>query len=301
MELTDLRHFYNVATSKSFARGAELSHLSPPAISKAIKRLEASLDSDLLERTTRRVSLTDGGRALLAHCETLFAQIDEMQRDLHLADGRVRGEIRIAANEVFSTYLLPHALARLVRAHPDLTPRCYEMMPDQMAHWLRQGRLDVGFTIGADARSGVQVQPIASSPGVLVCGPGHPLFAVGRVDLSDLQTFPSVMPESFQREYLPALDQFPESIPRRVGCTVELLQMAVQLCLDGAYLGYFPEVSIRCHLRHGELRALDGLPAAPPFELCALTRPAGRPLASVRALIRQLAEAVAAAQSPTCA
>lgn len=300
MELTDLKYFYNVATAGSFSRGAQLSHVSPPAISKAVKRLERELSAELFDRTTRRVGLTDDGRILLTHCEKVFAQLEALHRDLADTDHRIRGELRMAANEVFSTYLLPHALSGLAKQNPDLRPRCYEMIPERMAHWLRHGRLDVAFTIGATPTDGIECHPITSSPGVLVCGPGHPLYDKGEVTQDDLITYPSVVPEFFQREFLPALDQFPRDMPRTIACTIELLQMAVQLCLDGAYLGYFPEVAIRCHLRHDELKTLSGLPDRPPFELSAMTRKGIRPRASVRALIQELEAVIKAGDSPTC-
>ena len=61
MELTDLRYFWNVAHTLSFARGAALSHVSPAAISQAIKKLEGELGTRLFARTTRRVALTESG------------------------------------------------------------------------------------------------------------------------------------------------------------------------------------------------------------------------------------------------
>ena len=75
MELTDLRYFFNVATTRSFSKGAKLSFVSPPTISKAIKRLEDELKAQLLVRTTRSVNLTDRGQILMEHCRKLFRQI----------------------------------------------------------------------------------------------------------------------------------------------------------------------------------------------------------------------------------
>jgi DNA-binding transcriptional LysR family regulator len=289
MELTDLRYFYNVASTRSFARGAALSHVSAPAVSKAVKRLEEQLEAELLVRTTRRVALTDRGEIVMQHCDRLFQQIDALQRDLLDSDDAMQGELRVAANEVFSSYLLPHALAGLVRENPGLEPRCYEMIPEQIAHWLVDGRLDVGFTIGAGSSKQVDVHPIAQSQGVLVAGPDHPLYEGGVVCEEALLAHPSVAPRFFQREYLPTLDQFPTgSLSRRVGCTIELMQMAIQLCLDGAYLGYFPEVAIRCYLSRGELKQLEGLPPRDPFELVALTRKGVPPRGAVLELIETL-------------
>lgn len=301
MELTDLRYFYNVARSRSFARGAELSHVTPPAISKAVKKLEGELDAELLIRTTRRVSLTDRGEILLGHCRRLFDQVAAMRRDLDEADETIRGDLRVAANEVFSNYLLPNALARLVRAHPRVTPRCFEMVPEQIEHGLIEGELDVGFTVSSDGLKQVDRHLISESAGVLVCGPDHPLYEKGEITPDDLLAFPSVAPRFWQRDYLPASDEFPEGLyPRQVGATTELMQLGVQLAIDGAYLGYFPEVTISCYISRGELKVLGGLEGTRPFYLEALTRKGSTPRASVRLLIDELRTTVADSASYEC-
>jgi DNA-binding transcriptional LysR family regulator len=293
MEITELRYFYNVAQSRSFSRGAELSHVSPPAISKAIRRLEEEFDASLFVRTTRRVSLTDAGEILLEHCNQLFRQLDHMRRDLDEADTSIRGELRIATNEVFSMFLLPSALGRVVRSHPGLVPRCFQMSPEEMQHGLMNGELDLGLTVGAESLKGVDSETIAECPGVLVCGEQHPLYEGGSVTAQDLIDYPSVVPRHWQRDYLTALDPFPDArMPRRVGATTELTQLGVQLVVEGAYLGYFPEVTIGCQIRHSELKVLEGLPAGRPFRLKVLTPKGTRARASARLVIEELKKSI---------
>jgi DNA-binding transcriptional LysR family regulator len=216
-----------------------------------------------------------------------------MRRELDDAENSIRGEVRIGANEVFSTFLLPHSLARMVQEHSGFTPRCYEMIPNQIEHGLSEGTLDLGFTLGEAVRDDVVTELVDSSQGILVCGVDHPLYEKGRVSAEDLQTYASVVPEFFGQEYLPAIDQFPEAqYPRRLGATVELMQMGVQMVMDGAFLGYYPEVSIRCHLRHGTLKELEGLAPGKPFELRAAYRAGTKPRAAVQMVIDQLRQTI---------
>ena len=81
----------------------------------------------------------------------------------------------MGANEVFSRFLLPNALSRVVRGHPGVTPRCFEMVPEQIEHGLVEGELDVGFTVGSEGLREVDRHLISESTGVLVCGEQHPL------------------------------------------------------------------------------------------------------------------------------
>ncbi|MBI3074001.1 MAG: LysR family transcriptional regulator [Deltaproteobacteria bacterium] len=292
MELTDLRYFWHAATVGSFLGAAEVAHVTPPAISKAIKRLERDLNVALFVRSTRRVVLTPGGETLRAHAERILRDVDELRLEVAGGSVEVRGDLHIAAMEVFSTQLLPDALARLVKKHPRVRPMAYEMIPERMEELLAQGRLDVGLTIGGGTRPEIHYQKLGHSEGVLVCGRGHPLYRRGRITPAQLATFPSVVPRFLGAEHLPPLDQFLD-LPRHVGATIELLQMGVSLALSGQFLAYFPQITIAAQLRNGSLKALRGLPRGRPFDLRALTRVGVRPRPAASQLIETLAARLA--------
>ncbi len=286
MEITELRYFYNVSRAGSFSKGAKLSYVSPPAISKAIQKLEEDLGVALFVRTTRSVALTDAGKVLLTHCSNLFQQLEDIRRDVEDSSSAIRGDVRIAASEVFGSFLLPTAIAKTTNAHPDLTPRCYQLVPEQIAHGLISGELDVGFTVSAGALEGVQSQVIAESEGVLVCGRSHPLFNTEELSEEDLSQYPFVVPRYWQRDYLTSLDHYPKSKQaRKIGATTDRMSLAISLVVEGAFLGYFPQVTIGCQLRHDELKVLQGGPPSTLFRLEALTRKGTKPRASVQQII----------------
>jgi len=301
MELTELRYFYNVALSRSFSKGARLSHVSPPAISKAVKKLEEELGTRLFVRTTRMVSLTDAGELLVEHCRSLFHQVECLQKDIEEVGGVMRGEVRIGASEVFAAFLLPTAIARITAAHPGVIPRCFQLVPEQIAHGLTHGELDVGFTVGGEAFAGVDSMLIAESEGVLACGRSHPLFECGEVSSADLEAHPFVVPRHWQREYLTALDRFPEKgVKRHIGATTDRMSLAISLVVEGAFLGYFPQVTIGCQLRHDELKVMKGAPAAPPFRLEALTRSGARARATTGLVIEEVRRSVVETGGDPC-
>ena len=176
MELTHLRYFFNVAKTKSFVQGARLSHVTPPAISKAIKKLEGELGTALFIRTTRHAALTQSGEILLNHCRDLFRCVENLERALERSRAEVSGDLRIGAMEVFSMYLLPAALCRLTDEHPAVTPMAYEMGPElaveinrKLAQRARNnlGRLkNVEFVEGDATRIDQPVDVIVVSAGV---------------------------------------------------------------------------------------------------------------------------------------
>lgn len=273
MELTELRYFYNVAIASSFVRGAARCHVTPGAVSQAVKKLEAELGTQLFFRTTRQVVLTDEGRKIMARCERIFAEVDCIREDA-AGESALSGELRIGAMEVFSHRILPAALGEMVKKSPGVLPRTFEMIPQLISRELAVGGLDVGFSIGAESTRHVDVASLGISPGRLVCGTSHPLAAVGYAGARELATYPSVVPKFYGEEHLPPLDAFPESAgTRTVGATIELLQMGVELVRSGAFLGFFPHVSIADRIESGELVMLEwpGADASAGFDLQVLT------------------------------
>ena len=289
MELSHLRYFYNVAKTRSFVKGARLSNVTPPAVSKAVKKLEEELGTQLLVRTTRRAALTQSGEILLEHCQRLFNCVEALERSLDQARETIAGPLRIGAMEVFSIYLLPVALCKLIERHPKVIPSSFEMLPQAMARQILDGELDVAFTVSGGDSRGIIYTTLGTSPGVLVCGRAHPLYEGGRITPKQLAHYPFVVPRFLGREHLPPLDLFPNDVhPRRVGATIELLQMGIRMTTSGSLLGYFPEVSVRQSLDDGSLRELRGIRLGPPFELQALTRDGIPPKTATSELIDQL-------------
>jgi DNA-binding transcriptional LysR family regulator len=294
MEISHLRYFFHVAQTGSFSGGARRAHVSAPAMTKAIQRLEAETGARLFERTTRRVILTEEGKAVFERARAILSQVDEISRDLDELKNTVSGELRIGAMEVFSVRVLPRAISALVAQFPRVVPHAYEMHPDSIQHHLAEGLLDVGFSIGPASSDAIHSEVLGTSPGRIVCGRPHPLYTTGRITRAALSRHPFVAPRFFQREHLPSLDQFPEeTLPREVGATIELLQMMVELVTAGSYLGYFPEISIAHHLASGDLRVLQGLTGLPRFDLRALTRRGVPPKRSATLLVHEIKRALA--------
>lgn len=281
MQLFDVRYVVACVEGGSLLAGARASHVTPAAMTKAVQRLEDALGVRLLTRGARGASLTTDGERLLPALRALVEQADRVQREARGEDAPIHGDVRVLAMEVFSPRVLPRAIARLVKAHPAVLPRTYESIPERMVELVSSGRADVAFTTGRVESRAVNVERLGTTPGVLVCGKRHPLAKRGRIRREDVARFASVVPRFWGAEHLASLDQFPDDAwPRKVGATIELLRMGVALAVEGAFLGYFPEIAIRDELASRALVALPSPPAR-PFELLALTPRAGaRPAAA---------------------
>lgn len=297
-ELSELRYFHSVAVAGSFAEGARRVHVSGPAVSKAVKKLEESLGSVLFDRSARRVALTPSGQVLREHVRELLDALDRMQSAVDAAGDTVRGELRVGSTEEFSAHALPVAIVRLAAAHPQLVVRTFVMGPQEVTRRLADGELDVGLVTSPAAGTGqITAVPLVHSPCSLVCGVAHPLANVTDVDAETIGAHGFVVPQFFDQAA--PTDRYPG--PRRVTATVEQMQMAIQMVVEGGFLGYFPDVMIRCQLNHGELRRLMTWQDGEGVDLAALHREGAAKQPAIEALLAELRVSLREALNRECA
>lgn len=294
VELAELRYFHCVASTCSFARGAQLAHVSASAISKAIKRLESALGVELLRRTTRRVHVTEPGEMLMAYCDRILSTVDELSAELDARRGHLRGVLRVGACEVFAAQALPRAIASLAAEHPDLLVKTFNLADDRAQQALLEGKLDIALSTTSANLAGLHDTALVRCHGVLVCGVGHPLFARGELRDEERLEHAFVVPQGLGREHRSDLDRFPDSA-RRIGATVELLSMAIAMVQSGRFLGYFPHVAVSEALSQGSLRVVHGPAGQDTFDLRALTRAAEHSRPAVSALVEGLRSQLQAA------
>lgn len=301
IELAELRYFYAVATAGSFAEGARQAHVSAPAVSKAIKKLEHALGAEVFDRSGRRVALTPAGEVLVEHAKGVLEAMSALSSAVDDVQGTVAGDIHVACTEEFAARALPMAIVAVAQAHPKLCVRTYLMGPDEIGRRLTDGDLDLGLVPGrrfvADHLVAI---PLTESPASIVCGRHHPLYGERSVALDTMLEHAFVVPEFFghgvPRDGWPA-----DAPPRKLGATVELVQMAIQIVAEGRLLGCFPDVMIRCELNHDELSRIDGGIAVPATELVAVRRADGPRRTAVRTLLDAVKVALADALSSECA
>lgn len=144
VEIRKARAFLALAEDLHFGRAAARLHIGQPALSRLIRQLELEMDADLFARSTRDVTLTVQGEALLAPVRELVTLSERMQEIVRRAAAGETGRVRLG----FAGASVNHLVADLVkgarRAHPGLT---VELVSAQLSHpgleRLRDGSLDV--------------------------------------------------------------------------------------------------------------------------------------------------------------
>jgi DNA-binding transcriptional LysR family regulator len=177
MELRHLRYFQAVAEDLSFSRAARRLHVAQPALSRAVKQLEATLGATVLERTRHHVRLTPAGMVLLRETALLLQQLDEsVQRVRRTAAGE-EGELRLG-------YIGPPTqpfLGRLLREYrkrcPLVSIHLEERTPERVWEMVAKGRLSAAITrpVITHEALGLRTVSLREERLGIVVPSGHPL------------------------------------------------------------------------------------------------------------------------------
>ncbi len=205
MELRDIEYFAVVAEHGNVGRASEALGLSPPALSKSLRRLEKSLQVKLVKRTPKGVELTSVGTALLAQVSRLRLALDDVAREAaDLSQGRA-GHLRIGAGPSIVEHLLPAAYTALLKDAPNLTLEISVTDNDVMAPALRNGELDLIFNvIPPSPYEGLVQKHLFDDEWVVCASTHHPLAKRKRVTLTDLaqERWVLPLPNNLSREFL---------------------------------------------------------------------------------------------------
>lgn len=203
MELRQLRYFVAVAEERHFGRAAARLHMAQPPLSQAIRRLEASLGVELLHRTTRRVELTEAGRAYLGRARAILADLDDAGHEARRVAAGAVGHLTIGCVGSVTYSLLPALGRHLAVELPgvDFAFRGEMLAPDQVEA-LRAGAIDVALLRPPVPDPSLTVVPLRRDRLVVAVPADHPLAGRARVRVADLRQAPLIVHSADRRSVM---------------------------------------------------------------------------------------------------
>lgn len=166
-----IRIFLAVCSARSFAAAAAQLHLSPSAVAKSIARLEARLGVRLLERTTRRLQLTQEGEHYAGVCRHALEEIDRVEAELVATRNEPSGLLRVSLPPQFGMSIVAPALFAVADAHPLLS---FDIrLSAEKVDFIAQ-RVDLAVRIGhLPDTSGLTARRLGTQTIVLCASPGY--------------------------------------------------------------------------------------------------------------------------------
>jgi len=172
--LEDLQAFIATAEKGSFRVAAEALHISQPALSRRIDKLEKTLGSRLLERTTRRVEMTHVGRQFLEEARTALDILDSAVFRLGDEAALRRGLVTVAAIPSAAAHLLPDAISVFAARHPGVRVRVIDESANAALSSVLSGESDFGLNFMGSQEPNIEFRPIRTEPYLLVLRRDHP-------------------------------------------------------------------------------------------------------------------------------
>ncbi|MBC3762660.1 LysR family transcriptional regulator [Quadrisphaera oryzae] len=294
METRLLRSFVVLAEEQHFGRAAARLHVAQPALSQQLKSLEQQVGARLLDRSTRRVELTDAGRLLRERALQLLADLDRTTADLALVAAGRAGRVRIGFVGTATYALLPSVARRVREELPGVELELRgELLAPALLDAVAADDLDLAvLRPSGPPPAGLVVEELRREPLVVALPTGHRLAGRDAVALADLAGEVLVAHPSGRRSMLQPLVL---DACRAAGVEPEVIEVGetgtlVALVAAGLGFGLVPDAVRALRLDGVVYRPLGGDPVQVPLALAHRLDPAPA--------VRRVAAVISAATAP---
>ena len=188
MSVKQFRAFLAVAHTLNFAHASERLNLSQPALSLTIKGLEEALGGALLQRSTRKVTLTQEGELFLPMARQLLADWDNVEEAMRQSFTLQRGKISVAAMPSFAANVLPEALKAFRDRYAGVNVTVHDVINEQVIEMVREGRVEMGIAFEPSPNHNLLITPLAVDRFVAIVPRQSPLAKKKQLTWQELLT-----------------------------------------------------------------------------------------------------------------
>lgn len=192
-----LKVFNTVARLLSFTKAAAALHMTQPAVTFQVRKLEEHFDTRLFDRTHNRVTLTDVGETVYEISERIFELYDEMDQRVKEMTGVVGGALNIGASMTVAENMLPALLGRFRQEHPELPLRLKVGNTDSVVSMVERNVVDLALVEGTVTNKTLLVETCRRDELVVIMPPDHELTACADtgVPVDKLMDYPLICRE----------------------------------------------------------------------------------------------------------
>ena len=181
-----MRVFNAVARHLSFAKAAEILHVSAPAITMQIKDLEAEVGMPLFERQGRKVSLTTSGEYMLVYARKMLALLKDAEDAAARLQRIETGKLTIGMVDT-TTYFIPALLRKFLNEHEGIELVLKVGNRLELIQWLQNSEVDIAIMGSPPSEISVRAEPFAANPLVFLASPEHPMAGESGLQAEDLR------------------------------------------------------------------------------------------------------------------
>src|SRR5206468_12218912 len=255
--LRQLKVFEAVARNLSFSRAAEELHLTQPAVSTQVSKLEDHAGLPLFEQLGKKIHLTPAGAHMLQACRAIIQQFQEVEEAMTQFKGISGGKLNVAVISA-GDYFFPRLLVEFARRHPgvtlNLTVHNREELLGQLAHNLT----DLAIMVRPPQDMDTVNESFAPHPYVIVAPPNHPLVGQKKIPMSILKREPFVVREKGSDTWNSMEDGFGEHLKDiNIAMEIKSTETIKQAVIAGMGISFLSAHTIGLELQANSLAVLD--------------------------------------------
>lgn len=257
MNLRALLYFDELVRTNSMRAAAENLNVAPTAISRQIENLEEYFGTQLVERSSRGVTLTAAGEFLAARAGKTLRELGHVHQLIDDLKGLERGQVTVFANGAVVASLLAPVLSQFSKTYPKLRFEVHITSARQAIDALVSAQADIAITLFAPKTSEVKIRARSEIGYDVILPAGHAFATKPGVSLAELVSLPLALPEKTfaARQAFDAL--FDEA---GISCepmfTASSLELLKELVLDETAVTVLPAMAVRREIKAGQMVAL---------------------------------------------
>jgi len=256
MDFDQLEIFLEVARLSSFSRAAEKRFRTQPAISSQIRALEEEVGARLLDRSGGRVSLTASGKLFFKYAEETLERRKTILNEIAETERVPRGEIVVGANEGTCLHILPGVFAQFKRDYPNVAVNIRRSDYARILDSILENVVDFGVVSLPVNDNRLEAQMIHRDELVVITSPKHPLAAKKSVTVSEVATYPLVLPKTgHTRDALDALF-YDHHLKPQVAMELDSSELLKRFVAADVGVGFIPRSNVEQDIRAKALAAI---------------------------------------------
>jgi len=260
--LRQLKVFEAVARHLSFSRAAEELHLTQPAVSAQVKKLEDHAGLPLFEQLGKKVHLTAAGRQMLDSARAILERVQEAEDALGAYKGVAGGRLNVSVISA-GDYFFPFLLVEFARRHPGISLNFSVVNREELLAQLADNATDLAIMVRPPTGADTVAEAFAPHPYVVVARPDHPLAREKGIALARVLRDPFIVRERGSDTWNSMEDAFGERLAQmNIAMQIKSTETIKQAVMAGMGLSFLSAHTINRELQAGALTILDvkGLP-----------------------------------------
>jgi LysR family transcriptional regulator, low CO2-responsive transcriptional regulator len=255
--LRQLKVFEAVARNLSFSRAAEELHLTQPAVSTQVAKLEDHAGLPLFEQLGKKIHLTPAGVEMLHSSRAIIQQFKEVEEAMAQFKGVSGGKLNVAVISA-GDYFFPKLLVEFASRHSGVTLNLGVCNREELLDQLAGNRTDLAVMVRPPQDMDTVNEPFAPHPYVIVAAPGHPLVGRKRIAVSRLAREPFVVREKGSDTWNSMQQGFGAHLPQlNIAMEIKSTETIKQAVMAGMGVSFLSAHTVSRELCSGSLAVLN--------------------------------------------